>query len=381
MELAPTPHATQLEARPAPEHLVIDTLGELAMLDDVADDLDDHALAASTRRYYEADFAQYVTWCARMGCAPLPCDPEDVRLYLTDLSLQMRPDGTPRYRASTIERHLASLSRINYDHGHGRELARHPRVTRTMAGIRNARQEKTDRKRPLLLADLTRLIASMEHHRWPTGVTAARDTFAFSLAFATAMRREELTGLTLRQVHLAPVDGLWIRLGRSKTDQAGHGTTLAVPFGQHTITCVPCAWVRWLRLLAAEDSAARRALVEQTPADPADWQHVCHGRVPILDGAAPLLRSVTKAGAIGTDPLSTSGINQALKRRLTTAGYDPSGYGMHSWRAGFVTQARRNGVDSYAVRRQTRHTSDAMVDVYTREWLPLERNAVVDLGL
>lgn len=361
--------------------LVLDTAGERAMLDDFAADLDSRALASSTRRYYEADFAQYESWCARMKRPALPCDPEDVRLYLTDLSLQVDGQGVPRYRATTIERHLAALSRRNYDAGYGRELARHPRVARTLAGIRNARQEKVNRKRPLLLEDLVRLITSMEHHVWPFGVTAARDSLAFSLAFATAIRREELTGLTLGQLSLMPADGLWVNLGKTKTDQAGAGAVLAVPFGTKTVTCVPCAWARWLRLLAAKDRAARMKLVLDMPEDPSDWQHVCRDGVVELDRDQPLLRAVTKSGRINAEELSTSGINQALKRRLIAAGFDPRGYSMHSWRAGFVTQARRNGVDSYAVRRQTRHSSDAMVDVYTREWLPLERNAVVDLGL
>ncbi|WP_186526388.1 tyrosine-type recombinase/integrase [Leekyejoonella antrihumi] len=363
--------------------VLADAAAELELLDRYADDLDEHALAASTRRYYDADFRQYELRCARLGRTALPCGPTDVRLYLTDLSLRLDQDGVPAYRASSIERHLASLSYANYARGYGRRLARDPAVARMLQAIKNARQEKTQRKRPLLLDDLRRLVTSCEHDRWPLGVTAARDTFAFLLAFATAMRREEITGLRVHQVTSVPLDGLWVRLGRTKTDQQGAGAVLPVPYGQHPVTCVPCARIRWLRLVAARaDRPTMMRLVRQTPGDVTHWQHVCRGEIPALaDESVPLLRSVTKAGAVSDAGLSTSGLNQALKRRLVAAGYDPRAYGMHSLRAGMVTQARRNGADTRAVRRQTRHSSDAMVDLYDREWNPLDGNAVQQLGL
>jgi hypothetical protein len=46
-----------------------------------------------------------------------------------------------------------------------------------------------------------------------------------------------------------------------------------------------------------------------------------------------------------------------------------------------VTQARRNGAEHRAVRRQTRHGSDAMVETYDREEAPLLDNAATMLGL
>lgn len=360
---------------------LLDVAAELEMLDRRADDLEEHVLAASTRRYYDADFAQFRSWCTRLGKRALPSDPEDVRLYLTDLSLQLDVDGAPRYRASTIERHLASLSYANFEHGFGRGLGTHPRVGRTLQAIKNARCESVQRKRPLLLDDVRSLVASCDHHRWPAGVTAARDTFAFLLAFATGMRREELVGLTISAVEPVPTDGLWVRLGRTKTDQQGKGVVLPVPYGEHVMTCVPCARVRWLRLVAAAgDRPTMMRWVRQTPADPMQWEHVCTDH-RLMDSQQPVLRSVAKGGSINDRAITTSGIHKALMRRLEAAGYNPAAYGMHSFRAGMVTQARRNGADARAVRRQTRHTSDAMVDVYDREWNPLEGNAVLRLGL
>ncbi|WP_337464689.1 MULTISPECIES: hypothetical protein [unclassified Rhodococcus (in: high G+C Gram-positive bacteria)] len=48
---------------------------------------------------------------------------------------------------------------------------------------------------------------------------------------------------------------------------------------------------------------------------------------------------------------------------------------MHSLRAGFVTQAFRNGADAHAIMRQTGHSHRATVEIYARENAPLIGNA------
>lgn len=55
--------------------------------------------------------------------------------------------------------------------------------------------------------------------------------------------------------------------------------------------------------------------------------------------------------------------------------------GGHSLRAGFVTQAFRNGADAHAIMRQTGHATPVMLEVYAREHAPLIGNAVTTLGL
>ena len=55
--------------------------------------------------------------------------------------------------------------------------------------------------------------------------------------------------------------------------------------------------------------------------------------------------------------------------------------GGHSLRAGFVTEAFRQGADAHAIMRQTGHRSPVMLEVYAREHAPLVGNAVTRLGL
>jgi len=306
--------------------------------------------------------------------APPSAEPETIRLYLTDLSLQADRRGGVRYAPASLERLLASIARRHRDAGYP-GITRDPRVRDVMAGIRRDRGTRPRRARPLLLEDVGRLNAAMDHTRWPTGVAAARDSFALLLTFATALRRSEVVGLDIEDLRLGP-DGLELTLDRSKTDQEGKGARLGVPYGSRPETCVPCAFVRWTRIGAVGNRALRMKVVLTAAS-----KHVCRTPSPMPPPASPLLPQVTKAGEIGPARLSASGINEMLKRRLAAAGYDPRPYGYHSLRAGFVTQARRNGADARSVRLQTRHGSDLMVDVYDREYHPLrEDNAVRRLG-
>jgi integrase len=89
---------------------------------------------------------------------------------------------------------------------------------------------------------------------------------------------------------------------------------------------------------------------------------------------------VSKSGTLGTRAITGDGLHVVVKRRVEFTGI-PGPVGFHSLRAGFVTQARRAGADTRAVRRQTRHSSDAMVELYDRDHAPLLGNAVTTLGL
>ena len=70
-----------------------------------------------------------------------------------------------------------------------------------------------------------------------------------------------------------------------------------------------------------------------------------------------------------------------MRRRLRQAGIGPGGYGSHSLRAGFVTEALRAGASDHQVMRQTGHRSSATIAVYDRELNPLRGNAVTRVGL
>ena len=110
--------------------------------------------------------------------------------------------------------------------------------------------------------------------------------------------------------------------------------------------------------------------------------HVC--RVDVLEHADPdraLFPRIHKTGFIATSALSGPAVNQVIARRAA-AGYTPAQIaklGGHSLRAGFVTEAFRQGADAHAVMRQTGHRNPAILEVYAREHAPLVGNAVTKL--
>ena len=56
-----------------------------------------------------------------------------------------------------------------------------------------------------------------------------------------------------------------------------------------------------------------------------------------------------------------------LTTKARAAGFEPSGYSGHSLRAGFATSAAAAGVQSWKIRQQTGHASDAMLMRYIRD--------------
>ena len=169
------------------------------------------------------------------------------------------------------------------------------------------------------------------------------------------------------------------------------------------MTCPPCAYVRWRQILQAWDTAAdgagRRAVLpvlrRQAASDTHGGEegqeeepvlHCCRSvRLPEpLDPTRALFPTVHKTGAIGQQAMTGHGINEMIQRRATAAGFTDvqvDKLGGHSLRAGFVTEAFRQGADAHAIMRQTGHRSPVMLEVYAREHAPLVGNAVTRLGL
>ena len=204
------------------------------------------------------------------------------------------------------------------------------------------------------------------------------------MGYTGAFRRGELVALECRDIRRDRLDGAHVRIRKSKTDQDGAGAVKALPFTGRHESCPVCAWVRWLQVVAAFDSGGRVEVIRLLSRAVEFESHICLGTLPAAEKRSPLFRSVRKNGNISDTPLSGAAVHAAIRRRATRAGYDPdtvAQFGGHSLRAGFVTQAFRNGADAHTIMRQTGHTTPAMVETYAREHAPLVGNAVTELGL
>lgn len=138
-------------------------------------------------------------------------------------------------------------------------------------------------------------------------------------------------------------------LRRSKTDQEGAGREVGIPYAKDKSTCPVRALKMWIK------------------------------QAKITSG--PVFRRVDRYGFVsrrrGLDPASIAYIVKQAARR---AGFwhvqDVSG---HSFQAGHVSQAVRNGVPEYVVMKQTGHKSREILGAYIRTGEMFEQNAASGL--
>lgn len=340
------------------------------------------ATAPNTARAYEADWLAFARWCAEHDQVSLPASGETVAAYMTDRAGLVSESGDYAYAPSTISRWVTSINVQHHNAGLPQpgSLAE---VKRTLAGIRRGHVRPTRRMAPLLLEDLKKVLLGIDMNGFPQGILGHRDSALLVMGFAGAFRRSELASRTIGDVAVHTEDGLHVRLLTSKTDQEGRGAVKGLPFGANPLTCPPCAFLRWVRVLDSALHSTRSetmALLRDASVD----VHICHDPTPELDRLdpkTPLFRPVRRGGHVGPTEISGAVIDNVVKVRLGAVGMNAKRFGGHSLRSGFVTQALRAGASPSEVMRQTNHKRVETVEIYRREHDPLRQNAVTRLGL
>ena len=130
-------------------------------------------------------------------------------------------------------------------------------------------------------------------------------------------------------------EGMLVTIRRSKTDQEGIGRKVAIPRGE--VACPVAAVKAWLEAAAITEGAIFRRIWNKRS------QRVTDRRL-----AARNVAAVTKAGA-------------------AKLGFDPSAFGGHSLRAGFVTSAVKRGANLIKITDVTGHRSLEMLKTYSRD--------------
>jgi len=147
----------------------------------------------------------------------------------------------------------------------------------------------------------------------------------------------------IREALRTAKQGLIVNIRRSKTDQDGAGRKIGIPLGR-TAHCPVMAVERWVALAGI--------------------------------ASGPLFRPVDRHGRVSQGRLSGEAVSLIVRARVAAAGLDPTGYSGHSVRAGFATSAAMAGVQSWKIRQQTGHASDAMLTRYVRDGGLFVDNAV-----
>jgi hypothetical protein len=298
-------------------------------------------LSPRTRQEYAKAFRHFEAWANGMGLPALPTTPVVALVYVQS----MRPDlEKGQISFSTVTMRLAALADAQATAG-GLPVTSDPKVKELLRVLRREVGTKQVQKAPLTLKMLERLQPLWEGNTLTRRQLQARAIIL--LGFALAARRSELVGLDLSDLRLED-EGMVVLIRRSKTDQEGKGAELGVPRVAGPLCPV----------------AAVEAWVRQLPLD--------------VDG--PLFRTVDPADVATTQRLSERAVARIVQRAAKVCGVDAERFGAHSLRAGYVTEAARNGYDATRISFQTRHRSLDRLKGYIRRATLFEHNAGALLG-
>jgi site-specific recombinase XerD len=292
------------------------------------------ARSDATHRGYASDWAIFGEWCASRGLVQMPAHPEQVAAFAA-------AQADAGFKPSTIERRVAAI-------GHYHRAANlvaptaHPEaggLREALAGIRNSKRHRTVRKDPADARALSDMLASIKGN----GLRALRDRAVLAIGMAGALRRSELVALTLSDAGIHDL-GLEIYIDASKTDQAGAGTTIAIPEG---------ARIR-PKVLLLEWIAAVRTLEVGLNRTAEEW------------AATPLFRLLTRGDNLTQEPMSDRSIARLVKHYAGLAGYDAEKFAGHSLRAGFLTEAAATGATIFKMQEVSRHKTVQILVDYVR---------------
>lgn len=279
------------------------------------------AISPATRKAYQSDLRDFLEWGGS-----IPSRPEEVASYLASKGDVLTP--------GTLARRAVAIGRAHTTQGHDNP-ARSDLVRTVLRGLHHTHGRPERRAAPLLKRDMLDIFSEA------VGIKGLRDRAVLLLGFAAALRRSELVALDRHHLEFVS-EGLIVTIARSKTDQAGKGRQIAVPFGR-TAACPVKSLAAWI------DAASV--------------------------SAGPVFRPVNKSGAVGGDRLSAQSIALIVKLYATRLGLNADAYSGHSLRAGLVTSAVQAGASLVKIQQQTGHKSHAVLARYIRDASLFEGNA------
>jgi site-specific recombinase XerD len=277
----------------------------------------DASQADATRRAYASDLRHFFT----QG-GSIPCTPKRLIKYLVKLANE-------GFAVATLERRITSIHRAHSDQGYP-SPACSQKVKKIMQGIRRILGSQQRQVHPLMKEDLVAALESAKDDQML--IKVVRDRALLLVGFASAMRRAELVSVCVEHLNFFP-EGLEIKIPESKTDQERRGRTVFIPMACGAY-CPIEALKNWLELSGVKEG------------------HV--------------FRAVSRYGHVAKNGLSAQSVAIILKKVMSQTGLDIKEISGHSLRAGYCTTAAELGFQTWQIREQTGHKSDATLLNYIR---------------
>ena len=220
-----------------------------------------------------------------------------------------------------------------------------PALVKTLGGIRRTFGQNQKGARALRTEDIIAICETFSRD-----IRSLRDKAIILLGFAGGFRRSEIVSLNAEDLQFKDRT-LRVMLRKSKTDQEREGRTVVILPGHILRTCPVAAVRAWLNA--------------------AELEHA---------GGDPIFRPINRHSGIELNRLSDRAVDLIVKGAAQAAHLKES-YSAHSLRAGHVTESLARGHDRAAIKRQTGHASDAVLDRYARETDLAANNSSAALGL
>jgi len=290
--------------------------------------------AERTRQAYASDWTHFETWCNERGEVSLPASPECIARYISAHADTHKP--------ATLQRRLASIS-IGHQAAGYESPTSAPIVRAVMQGIRRTVGTAQRQSSPLMVEHVRKAVSSLDD-----SALGVRNKAILLLGLAGAFRRSELVALNVGDLELRD-QGVVVTLRRSKTNQEGEPETKDIGYGIHEDTCPVLALRRWLELAG------------------------------ITQGA--VFRAVSPSGVVLPRRLGDRAVSRIVKAAAERIGLSPEEFSGHSLRAGFTTQAYREGISEIDIMAQTGHKSRSVLTKYRREGERFRVNYSGKIGL
>lgn len=201
------------------------------------------------------------------------------------------------------------------------------------AEMKTRTRRKPRRSEPVMAADIATALASTDDLVQAGGgsrLHGLRDRALILLGWTCALRRSELVAVRPEHLRRTRGGGWELVLPVAKTSDGEDQIVPVVRSSKRDFDAVSAvtAWI---------EAAGIRA-------------------------GSPLFRRMFRDGSLGAAGLNPTAVRTILRSHGLRGGISP-----HGLRSGFVTQARLNGAANHQIRVVTRHKSDAMLDIYTRQ--------------
>lgn len=333
----------------APPSVLEEARERLVRLDRRAEEAAEGAVPANTRRAYELDLACFASWCARHGVQVMPAEPKVIRAYLFELAEQGRdardlkgkrgPKGPLAY--SALMRGLAAICRSHQKSGHLSPW-KHPVIEEardTLARLKGKAAKKPRQGLEAVGENLLFRVCDLISD----DVRGVRDRALILVGWQSGRRQSEV--VAARVEHFKPVEGgIEWTIPRSKTDQTGKGQRVALTPVIDERYCPVSAFRRWLVVSKIEQG-------------------------PVFRGVDMVSGKVLEAA------LAPQGVARRVQHYVKQLGLDPSDFGGHSLRSGFITTAVKMGRSEADIMESTGHRDVRTMRGYIRRAELVEESA------